>query len=391
MLEREKMAQARELMKREEVDVWLTYCRETSEIAEPALSVIAGTPVVWESALIVCVGGESIAIVGGPDAPAFKAKGAFDTVLSYDEDIGPVLRHVLNRLNPRRIAINYSEDDVIADGLTHGMYRLLLKRLAGAPYGDRLTSAAPIVAPLRSVKTPEELKRIRRSVASAEEILSQLTKTLRAGMTEIEIHQWASERVRRRNLEMAWDEGHCPTVNCGAASPVGHAIPSDAKAMPGDVIHLDFGVKENDYCSDLQRVWYLRRPGEVKAPAEVRNAFDTCRRAIEAGLAALKPGVVGWEVDAAARRVITDAGYPEFKHALGHGLGRNAHDGGPLLGPRWARYGRTPMMRTEAGNVFTLELGIMTSVGYVGLEEDVVITATGAEYLSRPQTDIIYL
>lgn len=391
MLEREKMAQARELMQRDEVDVWLTYCRETSEIAEPAAGLIAGMPVVWESALIIGVGGESIAIVGGPDAPAFRAKGAFETVIPYDEDIGPTLRHVLNRMNPKRIAINYSEDDVIADGLTHGMYRLLLRRLAGAPYGDRLTSAASIIAPLRSVKTSEELSRIRRAVASAEEVMSQLTKTLRVGMTEAEIHRWVSERVKRRNLTMAWDEGHCPTVNCGAASPVGHSLPSDVKAMPGDLIHLDFGVRENHYCSDLQRVWYVRRPGEVKAPPEVRRAFDTCHKAIEAGFAALRPGAIGWEVDAAARKTVTEAGYPEFKHALGHGLGRNAHDGGPLLGPRWARYGRTPLAHIEAGNVFTLELGVMTPAGYIGLEEDAVVTASGAEYLSRPQTDIIYL
>lgn len=391
MLEREKIAQARELMKREEIDVWLIYCRETSEIPEPALTVVAGTPVVWESALIIGVNGESIAIVGGPDAPAFRAKGVFETVVPYDEDIGPALRQALSRLNPRRIAIDYSEDDVVADGLTHGMYRLLLKRLAGAPYGDRLTSAAPIVTALRAIKTPEELRLIRRAIASAEEILAQLTKTLRVGLTESEIHQWVSERVRRRNLAPAWDAAHCPTVTCGANSPIGHTGPTDAKALPGDIIRLDFGVKENDYCSDLQRVWYLRRPGEVKAPAEVRRAFDTCRKAIEAGFAALKPGVVGWQVDAAARKVITDAGYSEFKHALGHSLGRNAHDGGPLLGPRWARYGRTPLARVEAGNVFTLELGVMTPAGYVGLEEDVVVTASGAEYLSKPQTEIVYV
>ena len=96
----------------------------------------------------------------------------------------------------------------------------------------------------------------------------------------------------------------------------------------------------------------------------------------------LRPGVRGHEVDAAARAVIVAAGYPEYKHALGHGLGRAVHDGGTMLGPRWPCYGNTTDREVEAGNVFTLELGIETEAGIIGLEEDVLVTATGCEFLS---------
>ena len=121
----------------------------------------------------------------------------------------------------------------------------------------------------------------------------------------------------------------------------------------------------------------------------MRRAFDTVVRAVEAGLAALRPGVRGYEVDAAARRVVVEAGYPEFKHGLGHGLGRAVHDGGTLLGPRWPCYGRTPEGVVEAGNVFTVELGVATEAGYVGLEEDVLVTEGGCEVLSGFQRELV--
>jgi Xaa-Pro aminopeptidase len=110
---------------------------------------------------------------------------------------------------------------------------------------------------------------------------------------------------------------------------------------------------------------------------------------MDAGAAALRPGAVGWQVDAAARSTLLRAGVPEPLYALGHQLGRSAHDGGTLLGPRWDRYGSAPLGVVEAGNVFTLELG--TSVpgrGYLGLEEDVLVVEDGVEWLSTPQREL---
>jgi Xaa-Pro aminopeptidase len=105
------------------------------------------------------------------------------------------------------------------------------------------------------------------------------------------------------------------------------------------LLHFDFGVKYEEYCSDIQRMVYMLRPGETDAPVEVKRGFETVRQAIENARAALKPGVVGKEIDAIARKTITEAGYPEFMYGLGHQLGRVAHDGGALLGPEWEKYG----------------------------------------------------
>jgi Xaa-Pro aminopeptidase len=70
-------------------------------------------------------------------------------------------------------------------------------------------------------------------------------------------------------------------------------------------------------------------------------------------------------------------------------VGRTVHDGSSLLGPRWERYGDTPNMEVEAGNIFTLELGVkVPNRGYISLEEDVLVTAAGLDWLSKPQTAI---
>jgi Xaa-Pro aminopeptidase len=122
---------------------------------------------------------------------------------------------------------------------------------------------------------------------------------------------------------------------------------------------------------------------------DVQRAFDVVYGAIKAGEAALKPGVPGWQVDAAARQYIVDHGYPEYMHAFGHLLGRTAHDGATVLGPRWERYAGICDMLVEAGNVFTLELHVVVpNRGIMSLEEDVLVTEDGVEYLSQPQTEL---
>jgi Xaa-Pro aminopeptidase len=221
-----------------------------------------------------------------------------------------------------------------------------------------------------------------------ERVVGRLTPEIRPGASERDLALFVHARFAELGVTPAWAADGCPIVNCGPASDLGHTYPSDAvRVEPGHLVHIDLGVRRDGYCSDLQRMWYVRRPDEAGPPAAVRRAFDAVVRAIDAGAAALRPGVKGFEVDAAARRVVSEAGYPEFKHGLGHGLGRAVHDGGTMLGPRWPCYGRTVETAVEPGNVFTLELGVPTEAGLVGLEEDVLVTATGWEFLSSRQRD----
>jgi Xaa-Pro aminopeptidase len=214
----------------------------------------------------------------------------------------------------------------------------------------------------------------------------QTARFIVPGATEAEIAAAIHNEVAARGLETAWDRQDCPIVNTGPNSPLGHTIPGEIAVEPGHLVHIDFGIKRAGYCSDQQRMWYI--DGAGPPPADVLNTFATVREAIEQAFAFIRPGVRGYEVDAVARDVFSRAGLPVYQHALGHGVGRAVHDGGVLLGPRWDRYGDTPLGQVEAGMVFTLECGAMTSRGYLGLEEEIVVEADGARWLAPPQTEL---
>jgi Xaa-Pro aminopeptidase len=385
---REKLDQAPSILEEHGVDLWLTLVRETLLTRDPCLDLVAGTYCAWQSAFLVARSGERVAIVGRHDASSVDLLGTYE-VLPYDESIRPGLRETIERLGPETIALNYSESDPAADGLTHGLWLVLREALAGTPYADRLVSSELIVNSLRGRKSPSELARIRAAVEETEAILALAGAELRAGLKEIEIAELVRAEVSRRGLGYAWEPSHCPAVNAGPDKDVGHSAPGELETRPGQLLHCDFGVQKDEYCSDLQRVWYLLDDGESEPPVEVVAAWDALLASIDAGAEALRPGAVGHHVDAAARSSLVAAGYPEPKHALGHQLGRAAHDGGTILGPPWDRYGEAPFGTVEEGNVYTLEYGIaVPNRGYIGLEEDVLVTADGIEWLSNPQREL---
>ncbi|MER3543713.1 MAG: aminopeptidase P family protein [Chloroflexota bacterium] len=385
----EKLDQAVAILQEKGVDAWLTFVRETSQVHDPCLDLILGLELTWQSALLIGRGGERIAIVGFYDTDNVRNTGGWSEVIGYHQSLREPLWNALERLNPTQIAVNFSESDPAADGLTHGMYLVLTGLLAGTPYADRLISAEAIIGALRGRKTPGEVARIRRAIATTEEIFAALTPRLRPGQSELEIAAMVKAEVAARGLAPAWSPEYCPIVNAGPDSSPGHAAPAHHRTQRGHLLHLDFGVKQDGFVSDLQRMWYFLDEGESGPPDDVRRAWEACWAAMEAGRAALKPGAQGWEVDAAARAALVAAGYPEYQHALGHHMGRTAHDGATVLGPRWERYGRTPYGVVEPGYVMTLELGTaVPNRGYIGLEEDVLVTESGAEYLSTPQKEL---
>ncbi|MEW6401546.1 MAG: Xaa-Pro peptidase family protein [Chloroflexota bacterium] len=389
----EKINQAIEILNEQNTDMWLTFVRETSGVRDPALDLLIGAnDLTWPSALILTRQGKKIAIVGNLEKDAVARLEIFDEILGYDTSVRDILRDTITRLNPDRIAVNTSRNNVHADGLTHAMYEYLREYLAGTPYMDRLTSAEAVISAMRGRKMPAELARIRKAIEITDEIYRKTFGFIKVGMTEIEVGEYMQNLAKKYGVDFAWPAEDCPAVNSGPNSSVGHSGPTDIKVERGHIIHFDFGVKFEDYCSDIQRVCYVLCEGETEAPIEVQRGFLTIRTAIEKSREAMKPGVSGNSIDVISREVVTDSGYPEYNYALGHQLGRAAHDGGALLGPLWEKYGDSPNQKLEAGQVFTIEPGLaVPGYGYIGLEEDVVMTEQGAEYLGEPQREIVLL
>ncbi len=386
---KEKIEQARGILKEHEIDCWLTFVRETQITGDPSLQFLVNSDLTWHSALIVSASGRAVAIVGAYDKKSVEDTGAYDEVIGYVQGIRTDLLRALAALSPKSIAVNYSQESEVCDGLTHGMFLTLQATLAEIGLQDRLVSAEKIVSALRQRKTPWEVERIRRAVEAADDIFDAVGDFIRPGRTEKEIAAFVKIEMDAARLGPAWDPRVCPSVFTGPDTAEAHYGPTDRKVEPGHVVNMDFGVKVDGYCSDLQRSWYVRREGEASAPDDVKAGFDTIVRAIEAARRCVKPGAKGIEADQAARQVLADAGYQEFPHALGHQVGRFAHDGSALLAPSWEKYGKKPLEPIEESMIFTLEPRLtVPGKGIVTMEEMVVVTRTGADYLSRPQQNV---
>ncbi len=386
---REKLDQAVEVLEEQGIDLWLTFVRETTQVQDPCLDLLLGFDLTWQSALMISRSGERVAIVGRFDVENVERMGGYTTIVGYDQSIRePLLAH-LARLAPHGVALNFSESDPAADGLTHGMFRVLEKIVGGTEYASRLVSAEEVIGALRGRKSPAEVARIRSAIQAAEAIFRRAGRLIRPGLTEREVACLFHDAMSEDGLEPAWETDYCPTITAGPDSPFGHAMPGDFAVQRGHLLQVDFGVRRDGFVSDLQRTWYLLDEGETEPPAEVLAGWEAARKALETGREVLRPGARGWEVDQAARDALTQAGYPEYMHAFGHHVGRSAHDGATILGPHWERYGTSVDGVIEVGNVFAIELGVQVSGrGYIGCEEDVLVTPQGAEYLSEPQTEL---
>jgi Xaa-Pro aminopeptidase len=386
---KEKINQAIEILKEENINCWLTFVRETSTTPDPALDIIAGTGVTWQSAFIITSGGETIAIVGSLDKANQEDHGYYKKIIGYLESIEEELINVLREINPNKIAINYSLNSPTADGLSHGLYMQLMTYLKNTPFSQKLVSSEPILNKLRGRKSISEIEKVKKSINVTLEMFDQVGKFISSGKSEKDIADFLLNQVENKGIDLAWDPEHCPAVFTGPDTAGAHAGPTDRQVQPGHVLNIDFGVKIDGYCSDLQRSWYILNGDEEEAPKDVKKGFQVIFDSISLAAEAIRPGKTGFEIDTIARNYIVSQGYDEYPHALGHQIGREAHDGGGLLGPKWERYGSLPDILLEKNQLFTIEPRLtIKDYGIATIEEIVLITDDGCDFLSNRQKEI---
>lgn len=365
------------------IDLWITFSREGNE--DPLAQDLRLGDLTWRAAAMIARDGSRSAIVGSLELEAIKQRGFYDRVFGYgSEGAAPKLREFVDKQRPKKIAINTSHDLGAADGLTSGMERYL--RAALRNYSRRLVSAESIAIALRARLILEEVELVKKSISKCEKIYDEVEPFIRPGRKDVDIFNHMHRLVEDAGLTTAWARDHCPSVLVGA-SAAGHLGYHNDTIANGDFLRIDFGVSHEGYCSDIQRAYFV---GSGVVPDVIRRMFETAKDANDAALSLLRPGVPGYRVDAIARRLILKRGYPEFKHALGHVLGRSTHEIGPLLGPRWPhRYGKQGEMAVQRDMVFTVEPTVAGKRGTCNLEQDVLVTTNGNRELSERQEDLI--
>lgn len=235
-----------------------------------------------------------------------------------------------------------------------------------------LTPITQFVETMRVVKDEQELEKIRASVALNEEVFQEVFATISTGQTEIDIALAIAQTMRRKGAE---GESFSSIVATGHRSALPHAVPGKVEIEENKVLMIDMGLVLDGYCSDMTRTFCFKKPDN-----RYLEIHRLVRKAQLAGIAAVKAGVTGREVDKAARDVINDAGMGHyFGHALGHGVGLAVHEE-----PRLSFKSRKKL---KAGMVVTVEPGIyIPDWGGVRLENMVVVQDDGCENLNSDTT-----
>ena len=262
------------------------------------------------------------------------------------------------------------------------LFRLFKRHLGISPQqyllNLRLTRAQELLRTLRASKTEEEIQSMIAAQRISEKALEEVLQIIRPGMTEREVMAELVYHMLRNGSE---GNSFDPIVVTGANTSMPHGVPGDTVIQAGDFITMDFGSLKNGYCSDMTRTVAVGYATE-----EMKNVYDIVLKAQLAGIAAARSGVLGKEIDAAARKVITEAGYgPYFGHGFGHSLGLDIHEP-PFAGPT----GNVPMAEND---LCSAEPGIYLPGKFgVRIEDVMIIRSTGAEVITKaPKRELIVL
>ncbi len=382
-----RMERAYAALKEFDADLWVIIGRETHFTPEPALMYLLPAAVLPICALVISKTGESVCVVGALDAEEIEAYGAVTEIITYRADFEAQLTGVLRRFMPaQRIALDYSEVDPSADGLSFTQYKRLTRCLDEAGFKGETFSACNIMKRVRAQKSPEEVAGIENTVLAAMRIYNSARDFIRSGISGADIQRFFQSKVHELDADYSWPRPGNPFVSVGARSSyLCKRPPADVFAQPGDLINVDFGLRINGFGSDNQRSFYVLREGENCAPDEVQRAFEAVQAAIRAAVNAAAPGVYTTVTRDAANEVFESRGYPKVG-GLGHEMGTFAHEGGVRMGSDYAIDELDCYL--ETGMTFTMEPAIITSHGRLCQEEDVAITETGCRFLSIPQKEV---
>lgn len=260
-------------------------------------------------------------------------------------------------------------------GVDDHMWATFLLGLQSRLPRARFSSVSPSISAARICKDASEMAILHEAARGFDSIWSAFFETGRlVGRSEYDIRAQIAELVRRHGFgDMLWcDVGSGPN----GASPLHHG--SDRRVAAGEPVVIDFAATFKGYVMDT-----CRTPVAGTPDPEFVAIYDTVNRAYEAGLAAVRPGVIAEDVDAAARKVIEDAGHgPRFLHRLGHGLGIDAHE------EPYISRGNGTVLRP--GMVFSIEPGIYVAGRWgVRIENIVVVTGDGGRSLNNVTRELV--
>jgi Xaa-Pro aminopeptidase len=326
----------------------------------------------------------------GPSGYMVEQSGAYDIFAA-----AATLQAFVKERNPKRIGVNMSHEIGPADGLSFTMHQHLVKTL-GEPYASRLVSAETLVSEFRSKRVAAEIVAFGEAAGIAIQLAERAlsNEVIEPGKTTLEqVAWWMQDRLLERGLGSEFD---MPSVYI--TGPEGIAATSNARIIqPGDVMMIDWGVQLMNFGTDVKRVAYVLKPGEIVPPKSIQNAFDRALAVRDVLKKAIKPGVRADETMKAMDSALTAAGYgviefnrpnPDDKTDVVYGfhpVGNTGHDIGPSL-TTWQPLQRTFTMHLQ--HMFAFEYFAYTPLPEWGgkklripIEDDAILMEYGIQFL----------
>jgi Xaa-Pro aminopeptidase len=382
-----------------QVDAWLIICRENNN--DP-LADHVGCENAGQTAVFLFYNLDktfySIAFSPAGEATALQDIQLLDQVVAVERSASAIeiaAKYIQDK-NFDRIAINMSDKNAQADGISFTQYQALTQAL-GQTFSQRLTSSDEIIYQWLSIKLPAEIEIMRQAAElTAQWQIEAYQQVIPGVTTDADVARFLKAKMREAGVLDGWAAAQNPNVNSGTDR--GHSHATDKVIQPGDVIQTDFGIRVYDrWVTDIQRFAYVLKQDENSAPTDIQAYWEHAKQGRQAAFLAMKPGVKGVDVDAAQRKVMAQTGSLPLMWSTGHPVGYVAHDTGPNLGGSQAVSVRPAAQRKLAeGMTFAFD-GFYSWLLPNGLpktisvEEMVQITKNGAEFLIPPQQDLILI
>jgi Xaa-Pro aminopeptidase len=316
----------------------------------------------WSTAFVVTAQGDSILFSPSLTLKYAEEHGRADKISPFNPSpaglAGAVNDVIATLLGRQRTKVGYE-----VPILPTSHYLSLIDRLPDTSFVD----VADLLAAIRMIKNEEEVEALRQAARIADLGIAAASEAIAPGVTELEVMTAASAAMMQAGAEGI---GHC-SVKSGPNSALIQPFSSPKQLRAGEVVNIDLGALYEGYCSDLTRTFVVDHPS-----ARQRALFDLSLEAYASAVGTMKPGTPAQEVDRAARRVVTKAGYGDvLLHLTGHGIGLEVHEK-PLLSEEVV----TPL---QAHMVLCIEPGVYAlDAGGMRTEDMFLVTDSGVERLT---------
>ncbi|MDT0596263.1 M24 family metallopeptidase [Glaciecola petra] len=386
-------------MQKAQIDAWLILCRENNN--DP-LAIHIGCENAGKTAVFAFYFDnnkfESLAFSPIGEATALAEANIVNKVIPVPRTDSAIdlAAAMVKQQNFESIAVNISENNAQADGLSYMQHKKLSQAL-GPKLAKRLVYSDELVYQWLAIKLPQEVEIMRQAAElTARWQLEAYANVIVGETTDADVAAFLKQKMAEAGVTDAWASDQNPNVNSGTDR--GHSHATNRIIQAGDVIQTDFGIRVHDtWVTDIQRFAYVLKSGETKPPSDILRYWEGAKNGREAAFKAMKPGVKGIEVDAAQRAIMASNGSLPVMWSTGHPVGYVAHDTGPNLGGS-----KSPSLRPAAQRVLQEGMTFAFDGFYswllsdgspktISVEEMVVITQNGAEYLIPPQQDLVLI